>query len=225
MASVPSTTAGPAWPENWPDGPARCETALAWFDTWAGLEPDALIGRWRGLGLPTGHPMDGVLESLGWYGKTFESADSVRPLLFRTRSGTLVSLDPRFMPVAFVLRWPAIARSGPVRMAFRAVRGLLRSEQSAATLQGMTFRGVRSAAITYSRKPITDHLRRIDDDRLLGLMEMRGMEKPYFFLLARDQCLWPGQRGPLRAPDVGSPGLHPVVLQVVRLDISPRTLC
>ena len=47
--------------------------------------------------------MDGVLELLGWYGKTFESADSVRPLLFRTRSGTLVSLDPRFMPVAFVL--------------------------------------------------------------------------------------------------------------------------
>jgi hypothetical protein len=38
----------------------------------------------------------------------------------------------------------------------------------------------------YDRKPITDHFRRIDD-RDLGLMEMRGMARPFFFLLARDR--------------------------------------
>jgi len=83
-------------------------------------------------------------------------------------------------------------------MAFRTVRGLFRSDQPAATLQGMTFRGIPSAAVTYARRPITDHLRRIDDDRLLGLMEMRGMEKPYFFLLTRDQNLGPANDGPYK---------------------------
>jgi hypothetical protein len=187
MTSLPSTTAGSGWPENWPDGPADCEIALAWFDRLAGLEPEEMIGRWRGHGLPTGHPLDGVLESLGWYGKAFESADRVLPLLFRTRSGTLIPLDPRFMPVRAALRWPAFAKSGPFRMAFRAVCSLLRSDQSAARLQAVTFRGNRSAAMIYAQKPITDHFRKIDDNRLLGLMEMRGMERPYFFLLTRDQ--------------------------------------
>ena len=41
----------------------------------------------------------------------------------------------------------------------------------------------------YDRQPIVDHFRRIDDGRVLGLMEMRGMERPFFFLLSRDQGL------------------------------------
>ena len=41
----------------------------------------------------------------------------------------------------------------------------------------------------YDRQPIVDHFRRIDDDRVLGLMEMRGMERPFFFLLTREQTL------------------------------------
>jgi hypothetical protein len=135
--------------------------------------------------LPTGHPLDGVLESLGWYGKAFESAGRVHPLLFRTRSGAIIPLDPRFMPVTVAIRWPALAGSAPVRMIFAAVRPLLRTDHPAARLRAMDFRGRRSAAMIYDRKPITDHFRKIDDDRVLGLMAMRGMELPYFFLLAR----------------------------------------
>ena len=148
-----------------------------------------MIGRWRGVGLPTGHPLDGVLESLGWYGKAFESADTVHPLLFRTRSGEVIPLDPRFMPVSVALRWPAFARSAPVRAAFAAGRALLRAHHSAARLRAENFRGKRSAALIYDRQPIIDHFRRIDDDRVLGLMEMRGMERPFFFLLTREQTL------------------------------------
>ena len=43
----------------------------------------------------------------------------------------------------------------------------------------------------YDRQPIADHFRRIDGDRVLGLMEMGGMERPFFFLLTRDQTLGP----------------------------------
>ena len=101
--------------------------------------------------------------------------------------GAVIPLDPRFMPVNMALRWPTLAVSGPVRMAFRAVSGLLRSDKSAASLKSMNFRGKRSAAMIYARRPIADHFRRIDDDRLLGLMDMAGMERPYFFSLTRDR--------------------------------------
>ena len=141
MISPTPTIAVPGWPENWPAGPAVCADALACFDALAGLEPEAMIGRWRGTGLPTGHPLDGVLESLGWYGKAFESADRVHPLLFRTRSGAVIPLDPRFMPVRVALRWPAFARRAPVRMAFAAGRALLRSDHSAASPQAVNFGG------------------------------------------------------------------------------------
>jgi hypothetical protein len=75
------------------------------------------------------------------------------------------------------------------RMAFAAGRRLLRSNRSAATLKAVAYRGKRSAAMIYDGQPIVDHFRRIDDDRVLGLMEMRGMERPFFFLLTRDQTL------------------------------------
>ena len=97
----------------------------------------------------------------------------------------------KFMPIGVALKFPAFARSRPVRMAFQAVRSLFRSEQSAARLHAEIFRGRRSAAMTYAQRAITDHFRRIDHDRLLGLMEMRGMERPYFFLLTRDESLGP----------------------------------
>jgi hypothetical protein len=47
-------------------------------------------------------------------------------------------------------------------------------------------RGRRAAAIVYARQPIVDHLRQIDPDRLLGLMDRRGMATPYYFLLTRN---------------------------------------
>jgi Domain of unknown function (DUF4334) len=74
-------------------------------------------------------------------------------------------------------------------MAFAAGRPFLRSHHSAASLRAVNFRGKRSAALIYDRQPIVDHFRRIDDNRVLGLMEMRGMERPFFFLLSREQIL------------------------------------
>jgi hypothetical protein len=180
---------GPGWLSDWQAGPISRTDALAHFDVLPSVEPEAMIGRWRGAGLPTGHPLDGVLESLGWYGKAFESADSVHPLLFQTRSGEVIPLDPRYMPVNIALRWPALASSAPVRAAFTAGRPLLRTHHSAAILRAVNFRGKRSAAMIYARKPIIDHFRSIDDDRVLGLMEIRGMERPFFFLLTREQTL------------------------------------
>ena len=145
----------PGWLSDWQAGPIPRTDALARFDALLGVEPAAMIGRWRGAGLPTGHPFDGVLEALGWYGKSFESTDRVHPLLFRTRSGEVVPLDPRFMPVSIALGWPALARSAPVRMAFAAGRTAapLRPFRCEPASRGFS----RKAQRSHDLRPKTDH--------------------------------------------------------------------
>jgi hypothetical protein len=36
-------------------------------------EPHQIIGLWTGRGIPSGHPLVGVLENLGWFGKRFSA--------------------------------------------------------------------------------------------------------------------------------------------------------
>jgi hypothetical protein len=110
----------------------------------------------------------------------------VHPLLFRLRSGRIAPLDPALMPTPMALRWPALARSAPVRAAFAALGPLLQARGPTAKLALREVRGRRSAALVYDRQPITDHLRRVDEDHVIGLMERKGMAAPFFFLLLRE---------------------------------------
>ncbi|MBS1303491.1 DUF4334 domain-containing protein [Loktanella sp. SALINAS62] len=128
----------------------------------------------------TGHPLDGLLEYLGWRGKRFASVDHVDPLVFEPG----IALAPRLMPVRIALRWPRLAKSAASRAAFRLCCRLLRASGPAARLATVAFRGSPSAVMIYDWQPIVDHFRRIDERRILGLMEMRGAS-PYFFLLTR----------------------------------------
>lgn len=189
--------AEPAWLSDWKAGPISGVEALRRFDALQGTEPEAMLGRWRGASLATGHPFDGLLETLGWYGKAFESFDRVHPLLFRNTSGDLTALDPALMPVALALRAPRLARSRMARLGFRAVQPLLRTRHSAAALRTIEFRGRLSTAMVYTRQPIIDHFRRIDEVRLLGLMEIQHWSQSFFFLLSRDPDL-PPRVGQLR---------------------------
>ena len=110
----------------------------------------------------------------------------VHPLLFRRSSGELVALDPALMPTVVALRWPALARSSAARAVFHAASHLLRARGPSARLEVREFHGRRGAAIVYDRQHIVDHLRRLDDDRLVGIMERPGMTAPYVFLLCRE---------------------------------------
>lgn len=146
-----------------------------------------MLGRWCGVSLATGHPLDGLLEALGWWGKAFERADRVHPLLFRTVSGAIVPLDPPRLLAGLGLRLPGFGRHFIVRRAFRVALPLLRAHTFAARLEEISFRGVSSAAMVYRRLPILDHFRRIDADRVLGLMVSgKATEPAFFFLLYRD---------------------------------------
>jgi len=59
------------------------QITLEAFRSLAPIEPRDLVGLWKGRGIPAGHPFDGVLENLGWFGKRFTPDMRADALLFR----------------------------------------------------------------------------------------------------------------------------------------------
>ena len=186
VGRVEAPISEPDWLTAWRTTAISNADALRQFDSLPGLAPAAMLGRWRGVGLATGHPLDGLLEALGWHGKAFETVDRVHPLLFRSGSSEPVALDPAMIPVGLALRCPGLARSTAVAAAFRAALPMLATCEPGARLGRLAYRGKGSAAILYHRQPIVDHFREIDNYRVLGLMVRRRSPQPYFFLLTRE---------------------------------------
>ncbi|MGY1915959.1 DUF4334 domain-containing protein [Blastococcus sp. SYSU DS0973] len=181
--TVPSTS-GAQWLAEHRDGADR-GAALAVFDHLDPVTPAELIGRWRGSGLPTGSPLDGLLESYGWWGKEFVDAETVHPLLFATRSGPR-PVVPTPIPVGVLRDRPGIAHSRAAQVAFRAVRPLLTTSRPRARLRAVEHRGVVTAAMIYDALPIIDVFRRVDSRTVLGLMDLRGLPDPFLFSLRRE---------------------------------------
>ena len=165
---------------------AEAHDALAFFDRLPAVAPDEMLGRWRGSGLPTGSSLDGLLEAYGWYGKEFVDADTVHPLLFRGRDGRPRPVDPAMVPLSVLRTAPGVAHSRVLRRVFPGVRPLLHTDKPKARLRALEHRGVVTAAMVYDALPIIDVFRRVTADQVLGLMDMRGLPEPFFFLLDRD---------------------------------------
>ncbi|CCG04499.1 DUF4334 domain-containing protein [Blastococcus saxobsidens] len=159
--------------------------ALGWFRALPPVGPDQMIGRWRGSGLPTGSPLDGLLESYGWYGKEFVDAETVHPLLFGTRSGPR-PVDPALIPVSVLRDRPGLAHSRAARLAFRTVRPLLTTTKPKARLRAVEHHGILTAAMVYDALPIIDVFKQVSLDVRLGLMDLRGLPDPFFFVLRRE---------------------------------------
>lgn len=165
---------------------ASPEEALALFDSLDAVATDDMLGRWRGSGLPTGSPLDGLLEAYGWYGKEFLDAETVHPLLFTTRAGPR-PVDPVFVPMAVLRDRPALAHSRAARATFRLAGPLVTTSKPRARLRSVEHRGVLTAAMVYDALPIIDVFRRVSDDVRLGLMDLRGLSGPFFFVLRRER--------------------------------------
>jgi hypothetical protein len=176
---------GHAWLAEREQRGATTAEALAFFDGLPAAALDGLMGRWRGSGLATGHPMDGLLEAFGWYGKEFVDRDTVHPLLFRDKAGGIRPLNPALMPMGLALRYPDLFHRPATATVFAALRPLLATARPKARLRMVEHRGVLSAAMIYDALPIVDLFRAIDPDTLLGVMDMRAMDRPFFFLLRR----------------------------------------
>jgi hypothetical protein len=175
--------------EEWLDAHrhgADPEEALAYFDSLPTVEPEEMLGRWRGSGLPTGSPLDGLLESYGWYGKEFLDDESVHPLLFTDRSGSPRPVDPRLLPMGVLRDYAGFLQLWPLPVVFTGIRRLLYTEKPKARLRAVTHRGVVTAAMVYDALPIIDVFRRVSDDVRLGAMDMRGLPSPFLFVLTRE---------------------------------------
>jgi GXWXG protein/Domain of unknown function (DUF4334) len=167
-------------------GGATPEEALAFFDGLPPVAPQEMTGRWRGSGLPTGSPLDGLLEGFDWYGKEFLDDETVHPLLFRDGADRIRPLDPRLLPMGVLRDYAGFATGWPLRAAFRWIRPLLYTDMPKARLREVSHRGVVTAAMVYDALPIIDVFRRVGDDVRIGAMDMRGLPSPYLFVLRRD---------------------------------------
>ena len=168
---------------------------LAFYDGLPAVAPEAMLGEWKGGEIATGHLYDGLLGPSGWWGKRFRSVDAVDPLVFE-RKGKRFAGNPGLMPLGLIERMPRLAKSAPSAALFRLLSPLLRTSKPRARLRPLTYRGVTSAAMIYDQLPIADCFRRVDDDTLVGAMDIRGHSQPYFFTLRRAEGRVAGQ-GPL----------------------------
>ena len=161
------------------------EQALAWFDSLEPVAVESILGSWEGSSIPTGHPMDGSLEALCWHGKRFDSAEEVHPLIFRAADGSLFSVDPTRLPSKPASDPAVLGNPLVAALMRRLMLPLARTTASSARLRMVAHRGQVSAAMVYDKLPIVDVFRRIDDDTLLGVMDMKGAPQPFFFRLRR----------------------------------------
>jgi hypothetical protein len=157
---------------------------LAFYDSLPAVMPEEMLGEWKGGEIGTGHLYDGLLGPSGWWGKRFRSVDAVDPLIFE-RSGKRFAGNPGLMPLGLIERFPALAKSGPSSALFRFFSPLMRTGKPRARLRLLTYRGVTSAAMIYDQLPIADCFRAVDPDTLIGAMDIRGFDQPYFFTLHR----------------------------------------
>jgi hypothetical protein len=163
------------------------EQVAAYFDSRPAMPVEAMIGSWKGAGITTGHPLEGLLERYGWYGKRFESPEVVHPLVMGP-PGSSYYLDPALLSFRLARRFPGLVRAplvvGVARFGFR----LLATQAPKARLRMTTFRGVSSATMLYDAHPILDVFRKVDDDTVIGAMDLRGDAMPnlFFFSLRRE---------------------------------------
>lgn len=148
------------------NGETDLHTACRLFDQLEEVGLEELLGTWEGMEFRTGHPLDGVLKKLNWYGKAFHDAENVDPLLFESPTGGIFPVDP--VPVM----------DG---------RKLVKAASGKARMRMVLHRGKFSAAMVYDNLPIMDHFRKVEDGILLGMMDEKAAKAPYFFVLKKNK--------------------------------------
>lgn len=160
------------------------DAAIALFDSLEPATADQMIGKWAGEGIDTYHPMDGLLEASYWHGKVFEGVDDVFPLVHNIPIWGRRSINPALLPLRLVTKMPLRDKIAPIL--FPLLAPLLWTKRAKARLRTIEFRGRMHAAMCYDHKPINDVFVRLNNDEVMGWMDFKGMEKPYFFKLKRE---------------------------------------
>ncbi|MDP1776712.1 MAG: DUF4334 domain-containing protein [Moraxellaceae bacterium] len=168
-------------------GSASTEQALALFDALEPIPVEFMLGPWKGEGFVTGHPMDGLLEAYHWHGKRFENTEAVHPLVFAKLGGGFSYLNPAYMGFSLGLSSRvAMPKSAAMGRMFQLLMPLMSTTKSRARLRMTEYRGKSSATMVYDQLPINDVFRKIDDNTVFGVMDLKDMKQPFFFILRRE---------------------------------------
>ncbi|MBD2207876.1 DUF4334 domain-containing protein [Calothrix sp. FACHB-1219] len=165
-------------------GKTTKEEALQLFDRLEPVNLEFMFGRWQGSGLHTDHPMDGLLEISNWYGKEFVDAENVHPLLFLNNRGKIFKVAPKANLMNWVLKLP-IPRNDSLKPLLGWMNSLLKTEKPQARLRMMEYRGKVTATMVYDYLPINDSFRKVDENTVLGIMDYKNINQPFFFVLRR----------------------------------------
>ena len=66
---------------------------------------------------------------------------------------------------------------------------MLQTRAPKARLRTTRYRETDTATMLYDQLPVNDVFRELADDTVLGAMDLRGLSRPYFFVLRRDESL------------------------------------
>ncbi|WP_236865539.1 DUF4334 domain-containing protein [Brevibacterium daeguense] len=102
------------------------------------------------------------------------------------RRGSLFAVEPAVIPLQLALRLPSLVHHPATAALGRLALPLIRTRRPKARLRMVEYRGVSTATMIYDAQPINDHFRRLDNRTLLGAMDLRGLDSPFFFLLHRE---------------------------------------
>ena len=161
---------------------ATTDDALTIFDRLGPVSPDFMLGRWKGFEIATGHSLEGLLESSGWYGKLFENHENVHPLLiYSLNKKRLFAINPRFIPLG--INFP---KTNILKIFMAVLKPVLKTKKSKARIRMVEYRGKVTGTMVYDEKGIFDHFAKINENMMLGAMDLKGATKPYFFVLERD---------------------------------------
>lgn len=155
------------------------------FTIYENLEPATLAfmkGRWKGFEIETGNKLEGLLTLTGWYGKLFISPEEVHPLLFYTKRKTaLYAVNPNLIPLS--MEFPKFKVLSTI---MALAKPFLQTKKSMARMRMIEYRGKITGTMVYDKKAIMDHFAKIDDNTMLGMMDLKGDSSPYVFVLERD---------------------------------------
>ncbi len=102
---------------------------------------------------------------------------------YRFGLGGVANVNPAFMGPSLRVPMPKSATVGRI---FQTLMPFLTTSRSKARLRMTTYRGKSSATMIYDQLPINDVFRKIDQDAVFGVMDLKGMKSPFFFILRRE---------------------------------------
>ena len=164
-------------------GSASTAEALEVFDSLDTVKIDFVFDLWKSVGFPTDHPLDGVLEVYHYHGKRFDNTEQIHPLVFKTLSDEITSVNSLWMMPAVSL---PILKSKAVGHIFQMCISVFATRLSCARLRMTTYRGKESATTIYDALPINYIFCKVDENTVSDIMDLKVVKQPFFFVLRRE---------------------------------------